>query len=123
MSTIAHGHCTARLLRLAFLAASLVALGAPSAPRAWIWPEHRDIAAEALKDLPAAQRKTLDAMWADARSLGGKQVCELLVDPGAQPDVKYGEWDGPPGRAIQGAPATPGTTHPGRPRAPEHRSP
>jgi hypothetical protein len=84
---------TVRQLRLTGIAAALLALAAPSTPHAWIWPEHRDIAAEALKDLPAAQRKTLDAMWADARSLGGKQVCEKIVDPGAQPDVKYGEWD------------------------------
>ncbi len=60
---------------------------------AWIWPEHRDIAATAVNDLPAAQRKTLDAMWAETQQLGGKQVCTKLVDPGAQPDVKYGEWE------------------------------
>jgi hypothetical protein len=55
--------------------------------------EHRDIAAEAIGDLPAAQRKTLDAMWAEARTLGGRQVCEKLVDPAAQPTSKFGEWD------------------------------
>ena len=66
----------------------------PATARAWIWPEHRDIAAAAVDDLPAAQRKTLDTMWAEARTLGGKQVCAKLVDPGAQPDdVKRGDWD------------------------------
>jgi len=65
----------------------------PGRAVAWIWPEHRDIAAAALNDLPAPQRKTLDAMWAETQQLGGKQVCTKLVDPGAQPDSKYGEWD------------------------------
>ncbi len=65
----------------------------PAPALAWIWPEHRDIAAAAVNDLPAAQRKTLDTMWAETQKLGGKQVCEKLVDPGAQPDVKFGEWE------------------------------
>ncbi len=77
----------------AVVCASLVTL-MPSTARAWIWPEHRDIAAAAVDDLPAAPRKTLDKMWAEARTLGGKQVCEKLVDPGALPNSKYGEWDG-----------------------------
>jgi hypothetical protein len=77
---------------LSLAAAALVAL-LPAPASAWIWPEHRDIAATALNDLPAAQRKTLDAMWSDAQKLGGKQVCAKMVDPGAQPDTKYGEWD------------------------------
>ena len=82
---------TARWLRLA--AASLC-LGFAFSAQAWIWPEHRDIAATAVNDLPAAPRKTLDAMWADARTLGGKQVCAKMVDPGAQPDdVKLGDWE------------------------------
>ena len=66
----------------------------PTHAAAWIWPEHRDIAAEALKELPAAQRKTIDQMWVGVRAIGGKQVCEKVVDPGAEPtDVPRGEWD------------------------------
>ena len=66
----------------------------PAAAQAWIWPEHRDIAVAAVNNLPAGERKTLDAMWAEAQKLGGKQVCTGLVDPGAQPDqVKFGDWD------------------------------
>ena len=66
----------------------------PTQAAAWIWPEHRDIAAEALKELPAAQRKTIDQMWVGVRAIGGKQVCEKVVDPGAEPtDVPRGEWD------------------------------
>jgi len=74
-------------------AATVLALASAFPAAAWIWPEHRDIAAEAIRELPAAQRKTLDAMWAEARTLGGKQVCDKLVDPGAQPTSKLGEWD------------------------------
>lgn len=78
-------------------AAALVSLTAtlvPTTAAAWIWPEHRDIAAEALKELPAAQKKTIDQMWVGVRGIGGKQVCEKVVDPGAQPtDVPRGEWE------------------------------
>ncbi|HVP69183.1 MAG TPA: hypothetical protein VMT17_18175 [Anaeromyxobacteraceae bacterium] len=55
---------------------------------AWIWPEHRDIAAKALRDLQPAERATLDAMWADVRALGGKQLCPAVVDSGSEPSFK-----------------------------------
>jgi hypothetical protein len=74
-----------------FLAAAVLL---PTRATAWIWPEHRDIAAEALKELPPAQRKTIDQMWVGVRAIGGKQVCEKVVDPGAEPTgVPRGEWD------------------------------
>ncbi len=81
----------ARLVLGAFLALASGAVPAPGL--AWIWPEHRDIAAQALKDLPAGERRTLDAMWGDARSVGGKQVCAAVVDAGAEPTTPFGEWD------------------------------
>jgi hypothetical protein len=66
----------------------------PTPAAAWIWPEHRDIAAEALRGLPTAQRTTIGQMWVGVRAIGGKQVCEKIVDPGAEPtDVPRGEWD------------------------------
>lgn len=80
-------------LALAVIALSTAVL-TPTLAVAWIWPEHRDIAAAAVKELPAGERKTLDAMWADAQKLGGKQVCTNLVDPGAEPKSKYGDWAG-----------------------------
>ena len=74
--------------------AAALCVGFACTAQAWIWPEHRDIAASAVKDLPADQRGTLDAMWDDTRTLGGRQVCAKLVDPGAQPDdVKLGDWE------------------------------
>jgi hypothetical protein len=87
-------HGTTRGRALEALAVAALFLLIPSTARAWIWPEHRDIAAAAVDDLPPAPRKTLDAMWAEARTLGGKQVCEKLVDPGALPNTKYGDWGG-----------------------------
>jgi hypothetical protein len=76
---------------VALLGATLLA---PVRASAWIWPEHRDIAAEALRDLTPAQKKTIDQMWVGVRAIGGKQVCENLVDPGAYPvDVPRGDWD------------------------------
>ena len=80
-----------RLLRTGL--ACLALLSALPA-HAWIWPEHRDIAAEALRELPAAQKKTIDQMWVGVRAIGGKQVCANVVDPGAEPTgVPRGEWD------------------------------
>ena len=80
--------------RIAALAGAMLLLGLPATAHAWIWPEHRDIAAAAVDDLPAAQRQTLDTMWSEARALGGKQVCAKMVDPGAQPTTKLGDWNG-----------------------------
>jgi hypothetical protein len=82
---------TARSLRLTTAALS-VAFAFTA--QAWIWPEHRDIAAEALRTLPAAERKTIDQMWVGVSSIGGRQVCASVVDPGAEPTgVPRGEWD------------------------------
>ena len=79
---------------LGSLACAALVVVTPSPALAWIWPEHRDIAVAAVNDLPAGERKTLDAMWAEAQRLGGRQVCTRLVDPGAQPDdVKVGDWE------------------------------
>lgn len=44
----------------AVLATGLGLLLAPCAARARIFPEHRDIAAEAMRDLSPAERQTLD---------------------------------------------------------------
>jgi hypothetical protein len=77
------------------LAAAGLALSSAFPAAAWIWPEHRDIAAEALRELPARERATLDTMWNQVRELGGKQVCAGIVDPGAEPSFKYlkPEWE------------------------------
>jgi len=70
----------------------LVALVGPSPVQAWIWPEHRDIAVEAVRELPAAERKALEAMWTDLTSDAGPQLCRTLVSAGAEPQSKLGDW-------------------------------
>ena len=71
------------------LVAAALALASALPARAWIWPEHRDIAVEAIQGLAAAERKALDAMWAETRTLGGKQVCAGLTDPGSEPKTSF----------------------------------
>ena len=63
----------------------LAVLARPAA--AWIWPEHRDIAATAIEGMDPAQRRVLDALWADLRSAekGSKNLCPTMLDPGGQP--------------------------------------
>lgn len=46
---------------------------------AWIYPEHRDIMAGALQDLPAEQQRFLAALWSDARSGHESQYCQEMV--------------------------------------------
>jgi len=70
----------------------LVALVVPSPAAAWIWPEHRDIAVEAVRGLSAAERRTLETMWGELTSEAGPQLCTTLVSKGAEPRSKFGEW-------------------------------
>jgi len=75
--------------------ATLVAVGlfTASPVAAWIWPEHRDIAVAAIRGLSPGDRAALAAMWADLKSEAGPQVCAALVDAGAEPTSKFGDWD------------------------------
>jgi hypothetical protein len=86
--------CTCRILLdrrhglrrfLSAFTAALALLAIPGEAGAWIWPEHRDIAAEALRDLPSGERRAIDAMWSAAQSVGGTQVCASVVDPRSEP--------------------------------------
>jgi hypothetical protein len=47
---------------------------------AWIYPEHRDILAKALKDLPADQQQLFAELWADARGGRESRYCATMVD-------------------------------------------
>jgi len=58
-------------------AALLVLLPAPAG--AWIYPEHRDIMAEALKQLPPAQQKLFAQLWTEARSGNEQRYCQDMV--------------------------------------------
>jgi hypothetical protein len=52
----------------------------PGPAGAWIYPEHRDILAQALTDLPADQQKLFAALWADARRGRESRYCATMVD-------------------------------------------
>ncbi len=47
---------------------------------AWVYPEHRDIALEAVRTLDADRKAKFDALWADARSGQDKQLCAAGAD-------------------------------------------
>ena len=52
----------------------------PGPAGAWIYPEHRDILAEALQGLPADQQQLFAELWADARSGRESRYCATMVD-------------------------------------------
>jgi len=56
------------------LAAALLA-GAPTAGRAWIYPEHRDIAVAAFERLSPADRQALEEVWSVARQGLEAKLC------------------------------------------------
>lgn len=73
------------------LSASFVvvaAILAPSVARAWIYPEHRDIAAAAVERLSPSERAALEKLWADARPAFPPKVCVPLSagDQGLRPE-------------------------------------
>jgi len=47
---------------------------------AWIYPEHRDIALEAVRTLDAERKAKFDGLWAEARSGQDKQLCAAGAD-------------------------------------------
>ncbi len=51
----------------------------PGRAGAWIYPEHRDIMAEALKGLPPEQQQFFATLWTDARSGHESRYCQEMV--------------------------------------------
>ena len=47
---------------------------------AWVYPEHREIALRAIKNLSPAYRTTLDKLWLEAREGNESRLCELVID-------------------------------------------
>ncbi len=67
----------------------------PATGRAWIYPEHRDIAISAIAKLSPADRAALDRLWADARSAIPGRLCESLDagDQGSRPGcIDFAAW-------------------------------
>ncbi len=65
----------------------LLLVAAPAAGRAWIYPEHRDIATEAIARLSPADRAVLERLWAEARKGYAAPLCEAFSagDQGLDP--------------------------------------
>jgi len=54
----------------------------PTMAGAWVYPEHRDIAAIAVSDLDPARRAQFDRLWQEARKGEEARLCDQPADPG-----------------------------------------
>ena len=79
-----------RRLTLAAAAAALLFRASPAG--AWIWPEHRDIAVDAIQRMTPADRAVLEALWGSLLREAGPQLCRTLVNDGAAPHGKFATW-------------------------------
>lgn len=80
--------------RLTLLLAALSLLCVRRA-EAWIFPEHRDIADRAIRQLPAAARAVLDRLWVEARVDYPTVLCDTMAagDQGVKPAcVDFAAW-------------------------------
>ena len=69
------------------MALALALATVPTGAGAWIYPEHRDIATEAIAQLSPADRAGLEALWKEARTVLPPTTCEPLSagDQGLKP--------------------------------------
>ncbi|HEU4384105.1 MAG TPA: hypothetical protein VFR85_11475 [Anaeromyxobacteraceae bacterium] len=69
------------------LLAALLSAFLPAAARAWIYPEHRDIAVAAVAKLKPAEREALERLWSEARAGHEARLCQTLSagDQGLSP--------------------------------------
>jgi hypothetical protein len=86
---------TRSLARALLITLTLTLLLLPRVGLAWLFPEHRDIAALAIEKLDPAQREALDKLWSEARSGHETRLCPEPADP-AQPAkptcIDYASW-------------------------------
>ncbi len=59
--------------------AVVIACAGPA--RAWVYPEHRDIAVLGVESLDPERRATLGRLWAEARGGHEARLCEAAADP------------------------------------------
>jgi hypothetical protein len=59
---------------------ALVAMLLPGRAGAWIYPEHRDIMAEALRNLPPDRQALFAELWSAARTDRAARYCAAMVD-------------------------------------------
>jgi len=82
-------------LRAGVLAAVAFALLPAGRGLAWIYPEHRDIAVQALAGLAPERRATIDELWAEARVGHEARLCEKAAeaDQGQHPScLDWAAW-------------------------------
>jgi hypothetical protein len=73
----------------------VLALLSASVAHAWVYPEHRNIAIEAIKGLPPQQAELLAKLWADARIGHDARLCALPSegDQGYKPTcIDFAAW-------------------------------
>jgi len=81
---------------LAWIFLSLILISGTNA-KAWVYPEHRQIALIAIQHLSPADRAILDKLWAEARVGYEKRLTEAIIDPsqGTKPtQIDYAAWFG-----------------------------
>jgi hypothetical protein len=59
-----------------YLVPVILALLLPGTARAWIYPEHRDVARAAYQRLSPEDRESLDRLWAEARPAFAGPICD-----------------------------------------------
>jgi len=59
---------------------ALAICAAAGTARAWVYPEHRDIAVLAVETLDPGRRSQFDDLWHLARGTHAERLCELGVD-------------------------------------------
>lgn len=81
------------LVRAAFTMAAVVF--STNDASAWVYPEHRDIAVQAVVRLSPQRRAAFDSIWAMARRGNESRLCSLVVDPlqGREPQcLDWASW-------------------------------
>jgi hypothetical protein len=81
--------------RARLIALALALLLVPRVGLAWLFPEHRDITAQAIEKLDPAQREALDKLWSEARSAHEARLCPEPVDsvqPAKPTCIDYASW-------------------------------
>src|SRR3954470_21453666 len=63
----------------ALIAAALVFSAAPA--KAWVYPEHRDIAVLAVEKLDAERKAQFDRLWGEARAGNEQRLCAQGAEP------------------------------------------
>ncbi len=87
--------CARQVIQVDFLRSALVLLLVslqvfPAS--AWVFPEHRDIAALALQKLDADRQARLQALWSEARTGHEPRLCAQDSDPAQTGCVDFAAW-------------------------------